>query len=356
MKKRAIGEITGPYRFMQLIWVVLAHPEYDWDVVVRYVDGSTEAVDDLARRCEMTGLFKNVIKCTESTLFSSTSQKIKSFLKLGFYYATFRKQKYFDNIIVKTVGSNDYQLYCPENSFSILGCAMMHQYKRTPVLILEDGSWDYTNAEQPFGVIQKVVGVVLFRLDLINCISRKNFKLNKYCIKYATNPDKLVEKNFKQIRKLYDNPKGKEKYRNMIERVYQVNDQDCKAIIFGGITTSRKNNEDIDLFMKWVGREYSGEKVLVKTHPQDTYDYKSDNVDLVILNKMLPGELFFNVLSENTDIIFMSTTTLMMSIPQGRKIKVIHFDPGIMYTAYQNDFEEGISISSTDNIDIVEIR
>ncbi len=356
MKKRAIGEITGPYRFMQLIWIVLAHPEYDWDVVVRYVDGTTEAVDDLAKRCEMSGLFKNVIKCTESTLNSSFSSKVKEFIKLGFYFVTFRKQKYFDNVLANTIGSENYDVYCAENSFSILGCAMMHQHKRANILILEDGSWDYANCEQPFGFVQMTTGKILFYLGLINCISRKNFKLNKYCIKYATRPEMLLETNFRQIRKLYDNSKGKEEYKRLIEKIYQVEHLGGKAILFGGITQSKNTDEDINCFMNWVEQEYEGERILVKTHPQDTYEYKSDKVDLEIINKMIPGELFLNVLDDDTELVFMSPTTMMMSIPKGKRIRVTHFSPEIMFPTYQSGFEEGIRVASTNNIDIVELK
>ncbi len=361
MKKRAIGEITGPYRFMQLIWIVLAHPEYDWDVVVRYVDGTTEAVDDLAKRCEMSGLFKNVIKCTESTLFSSSAQKIKAFLKMGFYFATFRMQKYYDKVIIDTVGSNDYQLYCVDNTASIFGCSFIKQYKHAHIILLEDGNWEYGNWEYVSGdydksFIMKFVGYVFFKLGIVNFMFKKNFILNKYCIKYATRPEKLVEKNFKEVRKLYNNPKGMSIYRKVLSRIYEIKNINCDAILFGSVTASRTKDEDIHLFMEWVEKEYSGRKVIMKTHPLDTYEYKSNKVDLEIINKMIPGELFLKVLNDDTDIVFMSLTTIMMSIPAERRIRITHFDPDIMFNTYEKSFREGIRLSSTDNIDIVELK
>ena len=361
MKKRAIGEITGPYRFMQLLWVVLAHPEYDWDVVVRYVDGSAEAVDDLAKRCEMSGLFKNVYKCMESTLFASTSQKIKSFMKLGFYYATFRKQKYFDKLIIDTIGTNDYQLYCAENTASMFGCALIRQHKHAPVLLLEDGNWEYGNWDgitMDYGnsFVMKLVGSVFFKLGIVNFMFKHNFKLNKYCIKYATRPGRLIEKNFREVRELYRNPKGLEKYRKIVSKIYDIKDLNCDVIVFGSITASNEKDEDILLFMKWLEEEYAGKKVIMKTHPLDVFDYKSDKVDLEVMNKMVPGELFFSVINDDAEMVFTAITTMMMSIPEEKRIRVIHFDPDMMFNTYESSFKEGLKLSSTDKIDIVEIK
>jgi hypothetical protein len=355
MKKRAIGEVTGPYRFLQLIWVVLTHPEYDWDVVVRYVDGTPEAMEDLAKRCEMSGLFKKVYICDESTLDSSMGAKIKAFMKLGIHYITFRKQKYFDKFIIDVVGQNDYQLYCPENSFSMLGCAFMHQHKKAPIIILEDGSWDYVNISFHYKFPVNLAANMFFYMHLLNSIGKRNFKLNEYAIKYASNPDNLSEKNFKEIRKLYNDPEILPRYRKLVADVYEVEKLEGKAVVFGGITASTKKNDDIHSFLRWLEKEYKGEKVYINTHPRDSYDYKSDVVNLSIINRMVPGELFYSLIDDETDIIFTIPSTMIMNVPKEKKIKMLRYDPSIMYKEYQKEFDSVVKLAATDKVEVVDV-
>ena len=99
-------------------------------------------------------------------------------------------------MIEKYVGVSEYSMFCAENSFSFFGCAMMNQSPKIPTILLEDGIWEYSDVQMPFGFVTTMAGRLLFRFGIVNYLAKKNFYWNRFCLKYATRPEMLIEKNY----------------------------------------------------------------------------------------------------------------------------------------------------------------
>ena len=353
-KKKALAELTGPYRFMQLIWIILSHPQYEWDVMIRYVDGRKETVEALAEKCRASGLFRNIYSTTESGLSDSSGKKMGRMLEVIWYLVTFRRKKYMKRVIERGVGRSDYDLFCAENSFSFFGSAMMNQSKIVPTILLEDGIWEYTDVITPFGFLTTLVGRFLFWIGIVNFITKKNFKWNRYCYKYASMPDRLLEKDFRSVKKLYANDAVMQKYKKVISRLYQIDEDHYDAMLFTSVSVSKTKYEDNRRFSAWVERTYQDRRVLLKEHPTDDFSYALKGIDTERKYKVVPGELVAQT-AGNADIVFMFPSTLMLALLEGQEVYVIHFDPEIMYPRYQHDYDEMMRCFTGLNIHVIEL-
>ena len=340
--KYALAEITGPYRFMQLIYVVLQYPDYNWEVCVRYVDGSKESVDTLASLCRESGLFSKVYYTERSAMKASFTEKLKMLADPLAAVLTFRKRQYAERFIRKNVSNKKYRLFCAETSFSFLGGAMMNLADRVPTILLEDGSWDYVDVGMNIGFLEKAAGRFLFHAGVVNFIGRKNFSRNRFCLKYATRPDKLLEHNFRKVRKLFSNRKIYGEYQMILKRIYHIDElknDDYDVIAFTTDSVSRPKGESGRRFIRFLENKYAGKRILLKKHPADTFEYESETLQMDVKYKQIAGELLLSVLPD-AEIVFMYPSSILMSVPEDRKMCVVHFDPKIMDPEYQKAFDE----------------
>ena len=353
-KKKALAEITHPYKFIQLVWVVLSYPEHEWDVLIRYADGQSEIVRELADLCRKTGLFHDVREMNRSGLGASSFSKMKEMAKVLFYVFTFRREKYCRKLIAQEFGDTKYQLFCAETSFSFFGCAMMNQSRKIPTILLEDGSWEYADVRTYFGMADRIAGTILFRLKVVNFITKKNFYWNRYCLKYATRPELLIEKDFRKVRRLFSNKELMVRFNAVMKDIYRLEELDYDVVAFTSVSLSPGKYSDNQLFKEWMEKRYAGKRILYKNHPMDSSDYSGGSENADCKYKMVPGELLIRLIG-GAEVVFMFPSTMMLSFPKDRKIKAVHFNPKIMIPEYQQGFEETLRMCKRCEIQTVEI-
>ncbi len=354
IKHRALGEITNPYRMLQLIWITLEYPNYEWDVVIRYMDGDPITVHQMAEYCRKSGCFRRVIEINASGIDGKISTKIKLFFGLFIYLITFRKKKFFKQTIIKYAGSDDYGILCAENSLSFLGSSMMNLGKEKTVFVLEDGMCDYAGYSRMPHDLTYLIGLVLFKLGVVNFISKEYFTMNKYCIKRAFNPDLIWEKNYKDIVKLFDDDKLNVDYQNILKNTFTIVDFDYDVVVFTDLTYSEKENTDNEIFIEWIKNTYSGKKILIKKHPRDTYEYDFSDMNVDYKYKTIPGEIILSLIT-NEIVIFQGPSTLLMHVRKTQEIISTHFLSIKMKSDYAQNYHEGIKYCNTDMMHVVEL-
>ncbi len=353
-KKRALCEITNPYRMLQVIWLSMEYPEYEWDVVVRYVDGNVETVNELADYCKKSGCFRKVFEVYSSGIDGKLSTKIKLFFKVFIYLITFRKKEFFRKTISGLTDGDSYQLYCAENSLSFLGASMMNFAAEKTVFVLEDGMCDYSGYEKyPFG-ISYIVGLVLFKLGIVNFISGSYFSPNELCIKYAVNPDLVWEKNFKEIRKLFVPNDSLVKFQKVVSSLFEITTIDYDVVVFTDVSKGMSSYDDTKLFLNWLEEKFFDKKILIKPHPRDVFDYKKINADFDVGYKTVPGEVFLNLIPD-ANFVFMGISTLVMHLDEDMKAMVTHFSSIEMNREYENTFKSAVPFCNDKNVEIIDL-
>ncbi len=353
-KKKALCEITNPYRMLQVIWLSMEYPDYEWDVVVRYVDGNAETVNELVQHCIKSGCFGKVFSVYSSGIDGKILTKIKLFFKVFIYLITFRKKVFLKKTISDITGGEEYQLYCAENSLSFLGASMMNLAGENTVFVLEDGMCDYSGYEKyPFG-ISYIVGLLFFKLGIVNYISKSYFPLNQLCIKYAVNPELVWEKNFKEIRKLFVSNQNLIRFEATVLSIFDISSIDYDVVIFTDVSKGLTLYEDTKLFLRWLKEMYSEKKILIKPHPRDAFDYKKINSDFYVGYKTVPGEVFLNLIP-NASFIFMGISTLVMHLDKNIKAMVTHFSSIDMNREYENTFKNAIPFCKDKNVKIIDL-
>lgn len=354
IKLRALGEITNPYRLLQLIWITLEYPDYEWDVVIRYMDGNPDTVHQLADYCKKSGCFKNVVEINASGINGKITTKIKLFLKLFIYLITFRKKQFFKKTIVDAAGSDEYQIYCAESSLSFLGSAMMNMAKDKTVFVLEDGMCDYSGYFKLPHDVTYIIGWFLFKFGMVNYISKEYFSKNENCIKYAMNPQLLWERNYKEIKCLLDDKELLDHYREIIKKTFSVSGFDYDVVIFTDLSYSEVDYKDSELFVDWIDKTYKDKKILIKRHPRDVHIYDFNQIDISDKYKAIPGEIILDLITDEV-VIFQGPSTLLMHINKDKEVISTHFSSIKMNPNYDQSYYNSIKFCSSDNLIVVDL-
>ncbi len=354
--KRALAEITSPYRLLQVFWIAVQYPDYEWDIVLRYIDGKMETLERMKRECISSGLFTNVFFATETNKELNGWDKIKKALSLIFTCITGRRKKVFKRDIEKVVGEFNYDLVLVEPSFALFSCEIMYFGKDIDVRILEDGAWDYTFNNFEYDRFTMLVGRIFYYLGIYNFAGFKFFKLNKYCIKYATDPDNVIERNFKEIRPLFCENEYSDKYNHLLEKVYTIKHIDCDAVLFtNGIV---ENNDELykQKALEWVEQNYKGKKILIKLHPLDNFQYESNEITCSIHYKTVPGEVLLSVFKDKP-LIFMFPSTLILYLNKDKvDYKVLDYSDDYISSGFRSAFDRIIEALHVSSEQIVKIE
>ncbi len=354
-KKKALAEITGPYRLLQVFWIAVQYPDYEWDIVLRYIDGKTETVKKMEKQCIDSGLFSNIFLCMETNRELSFWGKVKKSIYLVLVFLFFQRDRCFKRDIEKVVGCFDYDLILTEPSFALFSCELMYFGKNHDVCLLEDGTWEYAQNIFPYGIVMRFIGRFFFLLGIYNFVGYKNFSLNKRCIKYASNPSELLEKNYKEVRMLFSENSFSTEYNSVLKKTYDISDVDYDLIVF---TTDGLGNTDESFKGKviaWLEEHYSDKKILIKPHPLDSYQYSSSKCNLVAKYKTIPGEVILSIISD-TPIIFMYPSTLLMFVKKGDyDYMILDYSDDLINSVYRHSYDEFISTLSIPDNNIIKI-
>lgn len=347
--EKALAVVAGPYRLMQVLWFTLLYPEYSWSVVLlRY----GENLDDLAEMeniCKRSGKFSAIYTAVTATRFSSMFEMIKVFLQMIFFFFIGQRKKYCRRLVETYLGQFDYSLLCLACSYSLFEGAVLNFSDEIPTIMMQEGLGDYICHEKSeFGLFMRLGGKLLFKMKYVNFLGLKGFAYNKNCIKYATNPERLAEKDFLEIRKLFAGNETLEKdFQNLLGEVYQVEELDYDVMVFSSITQSISKDDDIERLRAWLYNHYKDKRILIKKHPQDAFLYQWDELNLTCKYTNVPGEVIVK-LAPNVKFIFAFPSTLLLSMLFDRGEKeydflLVKYVSG-MQERYNESFEKTVRV------------
>ena len=304
MKKKGLVIIYDPHALMQFLqfYCMNDHSEIEWDVLCLPKDDGEQEMDGF---CEKTGIFKNIYKNDTEFKRISIAKKIGLFVPM-FFYALFGKQKKMCikifNSMVDDISAYDYYAANTESGF--MAGLMSSFAKEKHTVYFEDGSADYNIERKKNQSIFNKWSFMNFQCVLMAKLGYFGkgyvyFEPTKYCYKYASIPEELAYKNYKEIYKFELNDEENEKYKDLLKKVYPeleqyeiINKGSCLAFT---IPITADNNFGEDYIIKY--QDYinnHAKEVYLKKHPRDNHIYEfSDNIVFHEIPQDIPAEMIF---------------------------------------------------------------
>ena len=341
---------------MQAIWLTLLHPEYSWSVVLLRYGKNKNNVLNMKKACELSGRFEKIHVVISDIKYFGKLKLIVIFIKMFIYYLFGKRKKFCKKLIESSIGEFDYDLICISSSYSVFEGAAMNFADEIPTVMLQEGLVEYIHPKTQYDLLTRIGGILLFKMKYMNLLAHTNFYYNKYCTKYATNPERLIDKSYREVKKIFDESfVDFHDFETVLKKMYDIEELDFDLIIFSSISQSICENNDMNNLREWLNNHYNGKKILIKKHPQDTYLYKWNELDITCKYQDVPGELLIR-LAKNIKLIFAFPSTLLFSViyEQGYDYSILKYCSG-MTTAYQSNFKQLIETLQIKGDTIIEL-
>ncbi len=332
-KKKALAVVAGPYRFYQVLWLYTQFQEYEWSILILpYGEGDKNA-KEIQKHCETLGIFKNIYHSHMTGQNSSKWEQLAILTKMFGYYIVGQKKGLMRKIIREQTGGLEFEVAFVGCEYSIIEGAIIGLADEIEVNIFEEGLGDYVPKKKYPGLnFKEIVSYVICKMGYFSPYEYFELKYAKYCIKYATFPEKIKNRHFKAIRQLYK--KGyeldtkREEYDLLCHRVFNYDTeiiQEADVIFFtlplkGYVKNVKEEEEKLHY---WFVQNYRGKKIVIKKHPRDEYLYKWNDVKVEFLDATIPSEVIVNQIEEQDVVIIGMSTTILSFVGKEKDIIIL---------------------------------
>lgn len=335
--------LAGPACLMQFLWYhyAVAEPAV-WDVlVINY--GGDKTTEKMIRYCENTGLFRDIKIARKPLMELPFASKASLFLQMTAYYVVGKSDVFAKKYLEHDVEYDMYDEVVVESDETVItGCAVkLSKGKRT--VLLEDGTADYAAKKRWCGVrglfdFGQVLGMLLSHMGYGTCVSGYELKEYRYCIRYSTLPDRLVYRNYRSIKALFDLPlKDGLAFSDVISQTFDIEPSrvmsgETRVVVFTAAfesaaqTVAMKKDGVYATVHDWLAAEFGCEApILIKKHPRDEYDYcEWNDLNVSFVDPSVPGELLVPFCS-GKEVVLMFASGLMLQLEQyGISYRVIY--------------------------------
>lgn len=334
--KKGLAVIYDPHNVYQFLWYYCTYgKDIEWDALCLPNSFKGEYLSQL---CKKLGLFKNVYR--DTTPFDSIPliKRFFIFIKMLFF-ALFGQQRAFSrSIINKYINNSDFDIAVVLTDVGFISGLFLTLAPEKEIIILEDGMGDYelrkySNIFKRIRNLFEIQGFCLAILGYSNVGHYYPLRTTKNCIKYCSHPDKMLYRDYKEMKVLFDMEKTNiTLFKKYLEVLYpEILDYFKEVADLIILTTSfcdyvSDEKPYINKIQSYVNNNYQGKKILIKKHPRDNAIYNfSSNIVVSEIPSSIPAEVLLPYIG-NIEIIFCDhSSTNLYLMPYGYNPKFIYF-------------------------------
>ena len=329
---RVLVIVTNQYMWMQLEWYHSKYPEGKWDALIISFQGKTANIDLMKimyDKCLKSNFFSNIYIYEKTIWSESLSQKI---IKAFLWLLHTRKREIYDEIWIKDIlGNQDYKKVIVQSNHARLSTAAINTFRDKILICLEDGMCDYCPIFRPYLLRhpEQIFWYICAQFNILGFpMYGYQFKL-KYdnrMIKYCSLPDRMQYREYKEIRQLFDDNLASSISEN--KNVKDISSPKGKydIIVFSSSFNDADHAEQVYAALyKYLKKNCNGEKVLIKPHPRETYqfDWNEPNIEIGYLD--MAGEEVMDMFPE-AKLLFAGTSNILIKASRTkRNFKIIIF-------------------------------
>lgn len=342
-KKKALAVVAGPYRFYQVLWLYTQFQEYEWSILILpYGEGDKNA-KEIQKHCETLGIFKNIYHSNMTGQNSSKWEQLAILMKMFCYFIVGQKKKLMRKIICEQTEGLEFEVAFVGCEYSIIEGAIIGLADEIEVNIFEEGLGDYVPKKKYPGLdFKEIVSYVICKMGYFSPYQYFELKNTKYCKKYASIPEKIKSRHYKDIKQLYKDEDGinlKEKnYVALCQKVFDLKIEkvlDSEVIFFTlplkeYVINIKKEEEKLH---SWFSQNYKGKKILIKKHPRDEYLYGWDDLNIEFINEKIPAEVIANYVYSQEIVMLGISTTILSLIGKKKRITILQHED--IYDAFK---------------------
>ncbi len=333
-KKKGLAIIYDPHNLYQFIWYYCNKGrKKEWDALCLPNGYKGEYMHVY---CEKSELFEKIFKSNVDYSNMSIQKKIAIFMRMIFYCVAGRQKILCKKILNQFVNVALYDeiVIIAEVGVVSGACALLGDEKR--VIILEDGDNDYLERKRnlPFDKMKSMYywqGYVLSKMGYCNP-GWFYLKSSRNCIKYSSQPEKMLYREYKEIRPLFQSTGTDwELFSMVIEKVYpEIKDYSLdKAevlILSRPLEDFVKNDSHYRAKVEeYVSKNYKS--VLLKRHPREKGTYRFDEcVEVEEIDNTIPVEALMGLLRGKEILTITPSATMMYMKAYEQKCTCIYFD------------------------------
>lgn len=327
--------VYDPHNLYQFIWYYCSdeNREKKWDALCLPNGYKGEYMHTY---CERADIFDNVYRGSIDFSILPIAQKLKTISKMLFYYLIGKKEVLCKKMLSEYVDIESYDEIIVIADVGLLSGACVALGKEKKVVILEDGSSDYgprpTKLEvKKWTSFYSWQGFILSKMGYCSP-GWFRLKSDEYCIKYCSHPEKMLYKNYKEMRLLYDYSRtNTELFDIIIRKIYPEIESIDLAKVEAIVMTRPLEDFVVNCakyrkrFEDYIANNYKN--VLIKKHPREKVQYSfGEKVLVEEIDNSVPAEVLLPYF-EGKDIIIISTSTIIMYLKANRlNCTIIDFD------------------------------
>ncbi len=317
--KKGLAVIYDPHNLYQFIWYYCNKgKKAEWDALCL---PNAQKGEYMHTYCEKTGVFNNVFRDNTGYETASAVKKASVFLSMVFHFIIGRRKAFCRKLLNRFVPLDDYDEIVVIAGVGIISGACIALGNEKNVIILEDGINDYKNQPRmiPLSRINSLYnwqGCILAAMGYCN---PGWYRLNttRSCIKYSSQPEKMVYRNYRELRQLYTNEGTDlalfdELSKRIYPKLHQIDFERADAVLLTRplsdyVQDAASYKERIE---EYVGKHYRN--IIIKKHPREDGEYRfPDGVVCVEIDNSIPAEAMLPYL-EGKDILIMSTSAISL--------------------------------------------
>ena len=334
-RKKALVVLYSPKTLNDFLWYYSQmKEEYEWTVLLQCYGGRI-AIEEL---CKKAGIFDKSICDNGRFDTMSLGSKMKMFLRMGIYYLCHRQTKIAEEILEEKVGKVNFDLIVVAPSETLVQGMCICMAKKIPVTILEDGLNDYIEHSKRFQFsrglnFNNILGYLLAKMGYANTSMAYWMENNSLCTKCCCYPERMKNKGYKSIVKLYDEKADDAEYRDLVEKTFEFRLQEVEdsVILYTTPLDDFTEGDDRELIDGLVNKtvtyiENYGKRVYLKRHPRDTQKYNFNKQDNVIeINKLLPAEFIISLFRKQENVFMYPSTVLMAYDNNFERVQTLYY-------------------------------
>lgn len=331
MTKRGLAVIYDPHNLYQFVWYYCNKgKEKEWDALCLPNGYKGEYMHTY---CEVAGIFQQIYKGDTDFSILPMWRKLKIFAGMFLYFVTGRRTEYCKKLINQYVNEANYDEFVVIADVGIISGACVALGKEKEVVILEDGTGDYS--ERPIFIPKERIrsgdswqGFVLSRMGYCSP-GWFRLKSDENCIKYCSRPEKMKYRGYKEIRQLYTN-KGTDTvlFDEIIRKVYPTlnnyNFSECDSVLLTRplddfVTDGERYKKRIETY---ISKNYKS--LLLKRHPRDSNEYSfGENVRVTEVDNSIPLEALLGFLKGREVLVVTAGSSISMQYMRDFDIKCV---------------------------------
>lgn len=334
--KKGLAVIYDPHNLYQFLWYYCTYgKDIEWSALCLPNSYKGEYLSDI---CKSIGIFKNIYRDTKPFDTLPLVKKLAIFIKM-FLFALMGKQQVFSKMLIgKYINDNYFDTAVVLTDVGFISGLFLTLAPEKEIIILEDGMGDYElrkyiNIFKRIRNLFEIQGFCLSVLGYSNVGHYYPLRTTKNCIKYCSHPDKMLYRNYKEMRVLFDMEKTDvSAFKKYLEIIYpNLNEYfDKRAEVI--LLTTPINDYILDekpyvtRIQEYINNNCKGKTVLIKKHPRDIIKYSfSTDVTVKEITNSIPAEVLLPYMKDMEILFCDHSSTNLYLTSYGYKPKFLYF-------------------------------